>query len=60
LKGPRLLDAAAARKAFVNGDGLDSVYGSTVNADRFNVRNAVCKRAQNIHAYRDPALTDAP
>jgi NitT/TauT family transport system substrate-binding protein len=60
LKGTHLLDAAAARKAFVKGDGLDSVYGSSVNADKFNVRNAVYKQSQNVSAYLDPALTNAP
>jgi NitT/TauT family transport system substrate-binding protein len=60
LKGTHLLDAAAARKAFTKGDGLDSVYGSSVNADKFNVRNAVYKQAQDIGTYIDPSLTNAP
>ena len=59
LKGTHLLDSAAARKAFTKGDGLDSVYGSSVNADRFNVRNAVYKQSQNVSAYIDPALANA-
>jgi NitT/TauT family transport system substrate-binding protein len=60
LKGTHLLDAAAAKKAFVKGDGLDSVYGSSVNADKFNVRNAVYKTSQDVGTYIDPSLTNAP
>jgi NitT/TauT family transport system substrate-binding protein len=60
LKGTHLLDAAAAKKAFVKGDGLDSVYGSSTNADKFNVRNAVYKQAQDVSTYIDPSLTSAP
>jgi NitT/TauT family transport system substrate-binding protein len=59
LKGTHLLDEAAAKKAFAKGDGLDSVYGSSENADRFNVRNAVYKQSQDVNAYIDPALTSA-
>jgi NitT/TauT family transport system substrate-binding protein len=35
------------------------VYGSSVNADKFNVRNAVYKQSQNVSAYIDPALANA-
>ncbi|HEY3598977.1 MAG TPA: ABC transporter substrate-binding protein [Paraburkholderia sp.] len=59
LKGTHLLDAAAAKKAFTKGNGLDSVYGSSVNADKFNVRNAVYKQAQDVNTYIDPALANA-
>ncbi|MFM0054192.1 ABC transporter substrate-binding protein [Paraburkholderia phytofirmans] len=59
LKGTHLLDSAAAKKAFTKGDGLDSVYGSSVNADKFNVRNAVYKQSQNVSAYIDPTLANA-
>lgn len=60
LKGTHLLDAAQAKKAFVKGNGLDSVYGSSENADKFNVRNAVYKQSQDVSAYIDPAFTNAP
>lgn len=56
LKGTHLLDAAAEKQAFRKGDGLDSIYGSTHNADAFNVRNAVYKQSQNVDAYIDPSL----
>jgi NitT/TauT family transport system substrate-binding protein len=60
LKGTHLLDASAAKKAFTKGDGLDSVYGSSTNADKFNVRNAVYKQAQDVATYIDPSLANAP
>ena len=60
LKGTHLLDAAAQKQAFRKGDGLDSIYGSTRNANAFNVRNAVYKQSQNIDAYIDPALVEMP
>ncbi|KVU64558.1 ABC transporter substrate-binding protein [Burkholderia ubonensis] len=59
LKGTHLLDAAAAKQAFRKGDGLDSIYGSTRNADAFNVRNAVYKQSQDVDAYIDPRLVNA-
>ena len=58
LKGTHLLDAAEEKRAFRKGDGLDSIYGSTRNADSFNVRNAVYKQSQNVDAYIDPSLID--
>ena len=59
LKGTHLLDAAAAKNAFKKGDGLDSIYGSSANADKFNVRNAVYKQSQDVSLYIDPSLTNA-
>ena len=59
LKGTKLLDVAVGKKTFKKGDGLDSLYGSTKNADAFNVANAVYKPAQEINGYIDPSLTAA-
>ncbi len=59
LKGTHLLDVAAGKKTFKKGDGLASLYGSTKNADDFNVANAVYKEAQKIDSYIDPSLTEA-
>ncbi|PMS15686.1 ABC transporter substrate-binding protein [Trinickia dabaoshanensis] len=58
LKGTHLLDAPAEKQAFRKGDGLDSIYGSTRNADAFNVRNAVYKQSQPVDSYIDPSLVD--
>jgi len=59
LKGTHLLDVAAGKKTFKKGEGLDSLYGSTKNADDFNVANAVYKQAQDVNSYIDPSLTMA-
>jgi NitT/TauT family transport system substrate-binding protein len=59
LKGTHLLDVAAGKKTFKKGEGLASLYGSTKNADDFNVANAVYKEAQKIDGYIDPSLTEA-
>jgi NitT/TauT family transport system substrate-binding protein len=59
LAGTHLLDLADGKKAFVKGPGLDSIYGSTVNADKFNVKNSVYKKAEPVDSYIDPSLTIA-
>jgi NitT/TauT family transport system substrate-binding protein len=59
LKGAHLIDVAAGKKTFKKGDGLDSLYGSSKNADDFNVANAVYKEAQKIDSYIDPSPTEA-
>jgi len=59
LAGTHLLDLADAAKAYQKGAGLDSIYGSTVNADKFNVKYAVYKDAQKIDTYIDGSLTTA-
>ena len=43
LKGTHLIDVAEGKKMFKKGEGLDSLYGSSKNADDFNVANAVYK-----------------
>jgi NitT/TauT family transport system substrate-binding protein len=57
LAGTHLLDLADGKKAFAKGAGLDSVYGSTVNADKFNVKYAVYKESQKTETYLDPSVT---
>ncbi|HEY3300249.1 MAG TPA: ABC transporter substrate-binding protein [Methylophilaceae bacterium] len=56
LKGTRLLNVAEGKAALVKADGLKSLYGSTVNADAFNVKNAIYKAPQDINKYIDPVL----
>src|ERR1700684_3272566 len=57
LAGTHLISVAEANKIFVKADGLGSLYGSTQNADNFNVRNSVYKQAQKIDGYIEPALS---
>jgi NitT/TauT family transport system substrate-binding protein len=59
LKGTHLIGLAEAKKTFVKGDGLSSLYGSSAIADAFNVKNDVYKKAQDIDSYIDPSLTEA-
>jgi NitT/TauT family transport system substrate-binding protein len=59
VAGTHLISIGEARKVFVKADGLGSLYGSTHNADDFNVRNAVYKQPQKIDSYIEPALTAA-
>ena len=59
LGGTHLLDLAAGKKAYQKGPGLDSLYGSTENADKFNVKYAVYKGAQKADTYIDGSLTAA-
>jgi NitT/TauT family transport system substrate-binding protein len=59
LKGTKLFDLAAGKKAFQKGEGLASLYGSTKIADSFNVKYDVYKEAQDIDSYIDPSLTNA-
>lgn len=59
LKGTHLIDVAEAKKTFKKADGLASLYGSSRNADQFNVANDVYKQAQDIDSYIDPSLTSA-
>jgi NitT/TauT family transport system substrate-binding protein len=59
LAGTHLISIAEAKKILVKADGLGSLYGSTQNADDFNVRNAVYKQPQKIDGYIEPSLTAA-
>ncbi len=59
VKGTRILTLAEAKKAFQKSDALMSLYGSTKNADDFNLRNGVYKAKQDAASYIDPSLTEA-
>jgi NitT/TauT family transport system substrate-binding protein len=59
LAGTLLISVAEGKKIFVRADGLGSLYGSTQNADDFNVHNAVYKQPQKIDGYIEPSLTAA-
>ncbi|MGV3581623.1 MAG: ABC transporter substrate-binding protein [Methylophilus sp.] len=56
LKGTRLLSVAEGKAAYVKADGLKSLWGSTKNADNFNVKNAIYKEPQDISKFIDPVL----
>lgn len=56
LKGTHLLNMADGKAVFQKGDTLTSMYGSTKNADNFNVKNAIYKQPQDVTKYIDPIL----
>ena len=57
LDGTHLLTLKAGAVAYKKGPGLDSIYGSSANADAFNMRNTVYKKAQAVDSYIDPSVT---
>ena len=59
LKGTHLLTLEDDVKVYERNDTLASIYGSTQNADNFNVKYEVYKTPQNIDTYIDPALIHA-
>jgi NitT/TauT family transport system substrate-binding protein len=56
MPGTYFLSLDEAKKRFVKGAGLDSLYGSTKIADDFNVANKVYAAAQPVDEYIDPEL----
>jgi NitT/TauT family transport system substrate-binding protein len=56
MPGTAFLSLEEAKKRFVKGDGLDSLYGSTKTADDFNVENKVYATAQTIDEYIDGTI----
>ncbi len=57
VKGTKIFTVDEAKKAFAKGDGLDSIYGSSVIVDKFNVDNKVYETPQKIEDYIDPSIT---
>jgi NitT/TauT family transport system substrate-binding protein len=59
LKGTKLLDLTEGKKAYLKGEGLSSLYGSSKIADDFDVANSVYNEHQRVDSYIDPSLTNA-
>jgi NitT/TauT family transport system substrate-binding protein len=57
LDGTYILSLEEALERWAEGDGLTSIYGSTVNVDAFNLKYEVYKDAQPAPKYLDPSLT---
>jgi NitT/TauT family transport system substrate-binding protein len=57
LEGTHILTLEEALKAWKDGPGLDSVYGSSVVSDTFNVKYEAYAEAQPTAKYLDPSLT---
>ena len=56
LAGTHLIGLAEGKRIFAKGEGLESLYGSSKNANAFNVSNRVYAQSQNIDRYVEPAL----
>lgn len=54
LDGTHLLSLSDSRPIFERGPGLNSLYGSDENADRFNVKYNVYKTPQNVDSTIKP------
>ncbi len=59
VKGTKILTLDEAKKAYKDGKGLDSIYGSNVVVDEFNVANKVYDKPQPTADYIDPSITDS-
>jgi len=57
VKGTKILKLDEAKTAFAKGAGLDSIYGSSVVVDQFNVANKVYEKAQPTADYLAPEMT---
>lgn len=56
MKGTRFLSLAEAQEAFKQSASLTSLYGSSKNADDFNIANKVYDKPQNPADYIDASL----
>ena len=56
MPGTKFLSLEEAKKVFTKGAGLDSIYGSTAVADKFNTENKVYAAAQAIDEYVAPEI----
>jgi NitT/TauT family transport system substrate-binding protein len=56
IPGTHFLTLAEAKTAFKKGPGLDSIYGSMVIGDKFNMDNGVYKTVQKPSSYLVPGL----
>lgn len=57
FKGTKILTLEEALEFWEEGDGLDSVYGSTEISDDFNVKFEVYGEPLDTEKYLDPSLT---
>jgi NitT/TauT family transport system substrate-binding protein len=58
IDGTKIMTIEQAAKHFKKGDGLDSIYGSNVIVDKFNVDNQVYAEPLATADYIDPSVTE--
>lgn len=56
MPGTHFLTLAEAKKAMKKGPGLDSIYGSMVIGNQFNLDNKVYKDSQKPADYVAPSI----
>ncbi len=56
IPGTHFLTLAEAKTAFKKGDGLDSIYGSMTQGNKFNLDNKVYKVSQKPDSYLVPSV----
>ncbi|HEY8898976.1 MAG TPA: ABC transporter substrate-binding protein [Chthoniobacterales bacterium] len=59
VNGTKILTLPEAQAALKVGKGLDSVYGSNIVVDEFNVANKVYEKPQPTADYIDPTITSS-
>ncbi len=58
IPGTHFLTLAEAKKAFVKGKGLESIYGSMAVGNKFNLDNGVYKESQKPESYLAPSIVN--
>lgn len=58
LPGCHFLPLAEAKKAYIKGEGLDSIYGSMSVGNKFNLDNGVYKDSQKPESYLTPSIVN--
>lgn len=58
VPGTHFLTLTEAKKAFVKGEGLDSIYGSMEVGNKFNLDNGVYKDSQKPSGYLAPSIVN--
>lgn len=59
LKGTKILSLEQALAAFEQGEGFESVYGSSIISDEFMIENKVYDEPVNVKKAIDPSFTKA-
>lgn len=58
INGTKILTLEEAKSRFKEGEGFESLYGSTKISDDFNVANKVYEKPEDVKSYIDSSLMD--
>ena len=59
IPGTHFLTLAEAKQAVKKGSGLDSIYGSLEQGNKFNLDNGVYKDSQKVDGYVVPSIINS-